>query len=408
MSSLINKLLEIWSNTSYTELFLAFLAYQFIKFYYKDIYKVHYTGKISHLPQPHYPLYHHFYRYYLRFFGDIADYAKVHEKYGSVFVSASNVVLTSNLEAFKLLNSYQIKKGRVYSSFDLSNPTIFSSRERQYHAKRKRLISPAFNVKSMLSMEPKILKIGTLNLLEFLQSQFNAETKQIKVNIIDTFYQSTLDVISELVFGQSLNTLSEDASNFKFYMREVQKIQWVLGMSPLFPFLKKYYPAGDIFKKMIVENMERRRLEKSENSDILQSLMDTQDDEIDGGGGGLRDDEIIDEAITLLFAGIDTTSNTLIFTIYEILKDRDLYNRITDQILKEFPDPNAKITVEECRTKLTLLEASLLESMRYRPIAFGLIPRVVPKGGIMVDGHYIPEDVSYVVYFKLFSLIKIY
>ncbi|KXN66691.1 cytochrome P450, partial [Conidiobolus coronatus NRRL 28638] len=313
---------------------------------------------------------------------------KIHETYGKVVCTAKNVALVSDIESYKFLNGYKYKKGKLYSAFDLKNPNIFSSREKEFHSKRKRLLSPAFNAKSMQAMEPIILQTGTLNLIDYLSNEMELSREaELRVNVLEILYRSTLDVISKLVFGESLNCI-DNPEDFKYYMKMIFRAQIILGTSPIIPFIKRYLPTA-IFETIIVENMKIRRLEKTQHSDILQSMLDTQDENT---GKKLRDDEIIDEAITLLFAGIDTTSNTLIFTIYEILKNRDLYNRITGQILKEFPDPNAKITVEDCRKRLSFLEATLFESLRYYPVAFGPIPRIVPSGGVTIDGRFIPED----------------
>jgi cytochrome P450 len=403
MASLFDKIEVSLKSVTFTELAVLFIIFNFTWFYYSNIYTVFYSGNLSHLPHPKYPLYHTFYRYYLRFFGDVNEYSKIHETYGKVVCTAKNVALVSDIESYKFLNGYKYKKGKLYSAFDLKNPNIFSSREKEFHSKRKRLLSPAFNVKSMQAMEPTILQTGTLNLINYLSNEMKSlgET-DLRVNILEILYRSTLDVISKLVFGESLNCIN-NPEDFKHYMKNIFKAQIILGTAPIFPFIKKYLPTA-IFETVIIENMNNRRLEKTQHSDILQSMMDTQDEE---SGKKLRDDEIVDEAITLLFAGIDTTSNTLIFTIYEILKNRDLYNRIAGQILKEFPDPNAIITVEDCRKKLTFLEATIYESLRFYPVAFGPIPRIVPPGGVTIDGRFIPEDVSITLYSKCLILILI-
>ncbi|KXN65031.1 cytochrome P450 [Conidiobolus coronatus NRRL 28638] len=311
----------------------------------------------------------------------------MHKENGKVFLFVPNAVLVSDINAFKLLNSYQLKKSLLYKAFDINNPTIFSTREKEYHSKRKRLLSPAFSAKQVGLMESLILEMGTLNLVEHLDSQLNGEIINIRVNIYELFYRSTLDVISHLVFGESLHCI-ENPEEFKHYMKIISNIQKMFSLYPLFPILKRLERPTKPFERIVEENMRKRRENKSSHSDILQSMMDTQDED---SGIKLRDDEIIDEAMTLLVAGFDTTSNSLIFTIYEVLKNPTIYNKLVAEILKEFPNPDAKITVEDCRKRLPLLEATILESFRFRPVAFGPITRIVPAGGVTIDGHFIPE-----------------
>jgi cytochrome P450 len=314
----------------------------------------------------------------------------MHKENGKVFLFVPNVVLVSDINAFKLLNSYQLKKSLLYKVFDINNPTIFSSIEKEYHSKRKRLLSPAFSAKQMGLMEPLILETGTLSMVEYLDSQLSGDLKQIKANIYELFYQSALDVISQLVFGESLHCV-ENPEEFKNYMKIISNIQKTFALYPLFPLLKKFERPTKPFERIVEENMKKRRENKSNYSDILQSMMDTQDEEL---GIRLSDDEIVDEAMTLLIAGFDTTSNSLIFTIYEILKNPIIYNKLVAEILQEFPNHDAKITVEDCRKRLPLLEATILESFRFHPVAFGPAPRIVPAGGVTIGGYFIPEGVS--------------
>jgi hypothetical protein len=72
--------------------------------------------------------------------------------------------------------------------------------------------------------------------------------------------------------------------------------------------------------------------------------------------------------------------------------------------LKEFSDPNATITVKDCRKKLKFLEGTLFESLRFPPVAFGPIPRIVPSGGATIDGYFIPENLGIALRFKDFLL----
>jgi cytochrome P450 len=392
ISELVANIKSFWGAITYTEIVVLALVFNFVWIYYNGIWLGFYTGPHAHLPRVKYPLYWYFYKFYLRIYGDISTYSKMHEEYGKVILFAKNGVMISDLNAYKMLNSYQLKKSIMYKLFDITNPTIFSSREREYHSKRKRLLSPAFSSKQMGLMEPLVLETGTLKLVEHLDSQLNGEVKEIRLNIYELFYRSTLDVISQLVFGESLHCI-ENPEEFKYYMNVISRIQLFLGLVVPFPFLKKLERPTKPFERIVEENMRKRRENKSSHSDILQSMMDTQDEE---SGKKLRDDEIVDEAMTLLFAGIDTTSNSLIFTIYEILKNKSVYVRLVDEILKEFPDSDARISVEDCRKRLPLLEAAILESFRFHPVAFGPIPRLVPDGGVTIDGHFIPEGVIFI------------
>ncbi|KXN74695.1 cytochrome P450, partial [Conidiobolus coronatus NRRL 28638] len=125
--------------------------------------------------------------------------------------------------------------------------------------------------------------------------------------------------------------------------------------------------------------------------DILQSLIDSKDPE---NGEGLKDLEIVDECLVLLFGGMDTTANTMTWTLYEILKHPEVYKQVTSEILTHYPNLKEPITVEKTKSELKYLEACILESMRKNPVASGAIVRVVPESGITISGHYLPPGTS--------------
>jgi hypothetical protein len=176
----------------------------------------------------------------------------------------------SDIESYKLLNGYKFKKENVYKAFDLKNPNIFSTREKEFHAKKKRLLSPAFNAKSMQAMEPIILETGALNLAGYLSNKISlAGGNKLRDNILELLYRSNLDVICKLVLGQSFNCTNNPGS-FKYYTKLIFRAQIILGISPTFLFINKYLPTT-IFEIIIVENMNIRRLEKL-NTRIFYNL----------------------------------------------------------------------------------------------------------------------------------------
>ncbi|KXN66688.1 cytochrome P450, partial [Conidiobolus coronatus NRRL 28638] len=254
VSELAANIKQFWGTVSYTEIVVLALVFSFVWLYYSSIWLGFYTGPHVHLPRVKYPLYWYFYKFYLRIYGDVSAYSKIHDEHGKVILFAKNGVMISDLNAFKMLNSYQLKKSVI--------------REREYHSKRKRLLSPAFSVRQMGLMEPLVLETGTLNLVEHLDSQFNGEIKNIRVNIYELFYRSTLDVISQLVFGESLHCI-ENPEEFKYYMSVISRIQLFLGLVIPFPFLRKFERPSKPFERIVEENMRKRRENKSSHSDIL-------------------------------------------------------------------------------------------------------------------------------------------
>jgi cytochrome P450 len=90
-------------------------------------------------------------------------------------------------------------------------------------------------------------------------------------------------------------------------------------------------------------------------TDVLSTLMRVRDDE---GGGGLTDDELRDQLVTLLLAGHETTATALSWALYEVGRDPTQLARARTAALARDDD---------------YLEAVLKEAMRLHPV----IPMVV-------------------------------
>ncbi|KAJ1933381.1 hypothetical protein FBU59_006046, partial [Linderina macrospora] len=99
---------------------------------------------------------------------------------------------------------------------------------------------------------------------------------------------------------------------------------------------------------------------------------------------------ILAETIVTLLAGSETSSNTLLWTIHLLLLNPVSMKRVVDEVRTKFAKDHV-ITYSEGRTGLPFLEACLYESMRLKPVSGGQWPRLVPKGGVTVCGHFLPE-----------------
>lgn len=78
------------------------------------------------------------------------------------------------------------------------------------------------------------------------------------------------------------------------------------------------------------------------------------------------------------------------FLMYHLLRDRESYNRLTAELDQAFPDPDAPLNLQTL-TRLPFLTAVCEEGTRLGT-PFGGLPRVVPKGGHVLDDVFVPED----------------
>ncbi|KAI4284439.1 MAG: hypothetical protein L6R38_001398 [Xanthoria sp. 2 TBL-2021] len=105
--------------------------------------------------------------------------------------------------------------------------------------------------------------------------------------------------------------------------------------------------------------------------------------------------EIISTSRTLINAGSDTTSSVLAAATYYLLQNPDMLRRVQSEVRAAFKAADG-ITLRAVSTSglLPYLEAVLQESMRYYPPLPATLPRKVGAAGAVIDGYYIPKDIS--------------
>jgi cytochrome P450 len=365
-------------------LFLALVLYTI----YTILIYPYYLGPLRNLPRPRNTIKYIYEIFAKRLEGDVEHQLLFSLKHGSIVHFFGNVVLLNDLSFKKYWMTYKYKKAQFHRAFDIGGmPNLFSATEKDYHSKVRKLVLPAFGIKTLSTIEKAIYDIGSQGLVNQIQLTINNDKKCI-FDLFHLFHCSTFDVITQLVFGTNFNT-TLDENSAKYYISALADTQKAMFWRTMIPFYKLVpFPIEKIFKPVILENIKLR--ENNPHPDILQSLIDSVDPET---GEKLTNEQITVECMTLLFAGMDTTANTLTWTLYEILRNPSIYELVEKEILEEFSNFNEPITVEKAKSKLKYLEASLLESMRMYPVAPSGLPREVPEGGVTIAGHYLPAKV---------------
>ena len=95
-----------------------------------------------------------------------------------------------------------------------------------------------------------------------------------------------------------------------------------------------------------------------------------------------------------IFAGSDTTSIALRAVLYFMIKDERVWNKLQ----KELDAAVVEGTMSEAMTyneaqKMPFLQACIKEAMRLHPSLGTQHTRLVPEGGVTIDGRYLPAKV---------------
>jgi enediyne biosynthesis protein E7 len=138
------------------------------------------------------------------------------------------------------------------------------------------------------------------------------------VNVTDDMSELTLEIVLLSIFGTDLQRLADE-----------------MGGNPFDIVTKE--PARDLkfaykfrqLTKLVAALIKRRRAEQTEHFDFLGMLMDARDKE---SGSPMSERELIDEVMTLIVAGHETTASGLNWTWYLLSQNPEAEKRLHAEI----------------------------------------------------------------------------
>ena len=151
---------------------------------------------------------------------------------------------------------------------------------------------------------------------------------------------------------------------------------------------RRYREAWTALRKLVLEIIEMNRERASENpdSDMVCRLLAARDEKT---GNPLTDEEIIDQAITMLTAGIETTANALSWTLYEVSQRPDMEKNLHTEVDRVLDRSNPE---SRDVAQLAYTQRLLTESLRMYPPGW-LLSRVTTQDTIL-GGKFLPAGSS--------------
>ena len=134
------------------------------------------------------------------------------------------------------------------------------------------------------------------------------------INMSDDASELTLEIVLRSIFGSDLARLEAQfgANPFEVVAKEQYRV-----LTFAFRFRS--------LTKLVAELINRRRLAPAEHFDFLSMLMATRDRE---SGAAMSDKELIDEVLTLIVAGHETTAAALTWTWYLVSQHPETAERL--------------------------------------------------------------------------------
>ncbi|KAI0490527.1 putative cytochrome P450 monooxygenase [Xylaria cf. heliscus] len=326
---------------------------------------------------------------------------ELHTKYGPVVRVSPNEIAFSSPQAWRDIYGHR-KAGEeeipkydgFYKIFDWL-PTSILNADRQDHSMLRRQLSHGFSDRSMREQEPIIGSYVDL-LIKRLREGVKTNTAQ---NLREWYNYTTFDIIGDLSFGVDGGFGCLENSNYHPWVILISKSIFQgaifqglfrLGFGGLIRWVGKSKLLAENQNRAIVWEKVGQRMEGGERPDFLEGLLRKKEEL------KLDQSRLTMNAVLLIIAGSETTATLLSGATYFLTSNPDVLKKLEREVRSAFKSDD-EITLTSVGN-LTYMLACLNESLRRYPPVAGNLPRVVPKGGVMVDGKFVPEK----------SLISVY
>lgn len=258
-----------------------------------------------------------------------------------------------------------------------------------------RLYGGAFSRSFLNEMEPMIV-----DYIDRFIAHVRSKTADGGVVDLTFGYSSmTFDIIGDLAFGQDFGAIGMETPH-----RFIRQLNESLGFTSLAEAIKRFPPLGPIARVLFrgkvarLEEMARtggdfalavvkKRVAEQDTTsrkDFLTKVLTQRTSaKVD-----MSEMQLAAQSWDFIGAGTETTAAVLSSTTYYLLRDKEILAQATAEVRAAFP--NAAAITNAATEKLEFLHRVCLEGLRLPTGAPPILPRLVPRGGDTVDGHFLP------------------
>jgi len=331
--------------------------------------------------------------YYVYFVNGAKLLVKSMLKYGNIFSTYRGpflfVYVFSPQGVWEVLASKQksFRKGTLWQGVGkvLGNGLLVS--EDPDHLVYRRITKPNFDHKKINKMSERMLEI-----VKDRTEDLAAFDKEIEVR--SEMNSLTFEVISKCVFGVDANHSAELVKkNLSIAQDGANRTQGGnLSRFEKFnlPYFRKFLNSSVALYDFVNDLYEEKIKTGLEEDDLLAvyiANMNTEDQK-------MSKHQILDEMITVILAGFETTANTLIWSYVYLNKHPEEYDKLVQESHEIF---SSNLSNEEILKRIvssTVCSNILSETLRLCPPVYQ-IPRM-SKEDVIIDGQFIPKN-SFIV-----------
>ena len=192
--------------------------------------------------------------------------------------------------------------------------------------------------------------------------------------MLDCFSRMTLEVILSTAFGVETDIQNDKESLLYRNVKELFRTPWIMDILRRFPFgifllriLAQIMRTPRYFEKVASEILQqRRKCGPTGRQDLMHLMLTTNEDSTEKGLSKLTDEEIIGQCQIFLFAGYETSSNTLAYITYQLALNQNVQDKLREEI-KEAVKRNPESSLYDLSHDIDYLDCVINESLRLNP-----------------------------------------
>jgi cytochrome P450 len=262
--------------------------------------------------------------------------------------------------------------------------------EGEFHRRQRRLAQPAFH-------KQRVAGYGTI-MAEYAVRTREHWQEGATVDVAQEMMRLTLAIVGKTLFDADVEA---EATEVGVALTTVME-GWSRLMSPFYDLLRRLpLPSNrrteqgcDRLNATVLRLISDRRASGEDRGDLLSMLLLAQDEE--GDSGGMTDQQVRDEAMTLFLAGHETTANALTWTWYLLAQ----HPAVESQLHAELDAVLAgRVPTTEDVPQLRYTRMVLAESMRLYPPAwvigrrvlndYEILPYTIPANSLLLMSPYV-------------------
>lgn len=288
-----------------------------------------------------------------------------------------------------------------YNGFTAIRPNLFGVRDELIHSARRRAVANRFSLQSIAGMEI-YMDQSLAKLIARLDKAALSGNDVLDLRQWISFY--VLDVLGELAFSRSFNTLDSGDSSEVPPLEKHARLSVLTGQVPWFqPYAVKLFrkiPLELVRKmaqgrakliRLAVDSVNYRVAHPSNRKDLLGKLLEELEAGKDSKGQHFDLLDVQTEAFGFIIAGSSTTGSTLTLLLWHILRSDRVQGLLRQEIdgTKRL-DSSAMVYDYRSVSGLRYLSACISEGLRINPTFTLPFMRIAPAQGCTVSGSYIP------------------